>query len=359
MKMDNFWKNKTVLVTGHTGFKGSWLTLLLKSLDANVVGYALNPISKPNFFDNLGLSKFLKHDYRENILDLKKLKNVVKKTKPSIVFHLAAQSSVLVSYKKAKETIETNVLGTANFLESIKKVNSIKSAIIVTTDKVYLNLEKKKKFKESSRLGGHDIYSSSKAACEIITESYVKSFYSKGHCNIATVRSGNCIGGGDWTKDRIIKDCVESFINNKNLVIRSPNATRPWQHVLEPLCGYLKLAQKLYYDNRKKYSGSWNFGPNTKNNLKVKQIAVIGKKILGSKSKIIIKKKKFYESENLSLDSAKALKLLNWKTHLSDFQALKMTYDWFRIFYCNKGKKRDMIKFTFRQIELFKNKTNF
>ena len=145
MKKNNFWKNKTVMVTGHTGFKGSWLTLLLKSFDANVVGYALNPISKPNFFDNLGLSKFLKLDYRENILNLKKLKYVIKKTKPSVVFHLAAQSSVLVSYQEPKETIEVNVVGTANFLEAIKKVNSIKSAIIVTTDKVYLNLEKKKK----------------------------------------------------------------------------------------------------------------------------------------------------------------------------------------------------------------------
>ena len=358
MKKNYFWKNKTVMVTGHTGFKGSWLTLLLKSFDANVVGYALNPISKPNFFDNLGLSKFLKLDYRENILNLKKLKYVIKKTKPSVVFHLAAQSSVLVSYQKPKETIEVNVVGTANFLEAIKKVNSIKSAIIVTTDKVYLNLEKKNKFKENSRLGGYDIYSSSKAACEILTDSYVKSFYSKSGCNIATVRSGNCIGGGDWTKDRIIKDCVESFINNKDLTIRSPNATRPWQHVLEPLCGYLKLAEKLYYDNTKKYTGSWNFGPNKRNNLKVKEIALIGKKILSSRSRIIIKKKKFYESENLSLDSSKSLKFLHWKTHMSDEKALKMTFDWFKFFY-NKITRKNIIEFTFNQIKYFKKETNF
>ena len=152
---------------------------------------------------------------------------------------MAAQSSVLVSYKHPKNTIETNVLGTTNFLEAIKDVSSIKSAIVVTTDKVYLNLEKKRKFKENSRLGGFDIYSSSKAACEILSESYVQSFFSKSRCNVATVRSGNCIGGGDWTKDRIIKDCVEAFIKNRKLIIRSPNATRPWQHVLEPLCGCL------------------------------------------------------------------------------------------------------------------------
>tara|TARA_B100000700_G_C14888388_1_gene781507 strand:+ start:81 stop:1157 length:1077 start_codon:yes stop_codon:yes gene_type:complete len=358
MKKNNFWKNKTVLVTGHTGFKGSWLILLLKSLGANVVGYALNPISKPNFFDNLKLRRFLKKDHRENILDIKKLKNVIKKNKPSIAFHLAAQSSVLVSYKQPKNTIETNVLGTTNFLEAIKDVSSIKSAIVVTTDKVYLNLEKKRKFKENSRLGGFDIYSSSKAACEILSESYVQSFFSKSRCNVATVRSGNCIGGGDWTKDRIIKDCVEAFIKNRKLIIRSPNATRPWQHVLEPLSGYLKLAEKLFNDNGKRYVGSWNFGPNKKNNLKVKQIIFIGRKILNSRSKIVIQKKKFYESENLALDSAKALKLLKWKTHLSDMQALKLTFDWFKNFY-DKNTRKNIINFTFKQIENFKKITNF
>tara|TARA_B100000579_G_C22716958_1_gene797370 strand:+ start:36 stop:1115 length:1080 start_codon:yes stop_codon:yes gene_type:complete len=357
MSKKNFWKNKTVLITGHTGFKGSWLTLLLKNLGAEIIGYALDPISKPNFFDNLNLSKYLKKDYRENILNLKKLKNVMKRSKPSIVFHLAAQSSVLVSYKDSKQTVETNVLGTANFLESIKNVKSIKSAIIVTTDKVYLNLEKKQKFKESAKLGGYDIYSSSKAACEIITESYIKSFFQGTNCNLATVRSGNCIGGGDWTKDRIIKDCVESFLKNKNLILRSPNATRPWQHVLEPLSGYLKLSEKLYYDKSDKYSGAWNFGPNVKNNLKVKQIASIGKKIFHSKSKIVIKDKKYYESKNLSLDSSKSFKLLKWKTILSDAEALKMTFDWFLTYY-KKRKKINLVNFSLRQIELFKKKVN-
>ena len=358
MVKKNFWKNKTVLITGHTGFKGSWLTLLLKNLGAEIIGYALDPISKPNFFDNLNLTKYLKKDYRENILDFKKLEKVIKKNKPSIIFHLAAQSSVLVSYQKSKQTIETNILGTANILEAIKKVKSVKSVIIVTTDKVYLNLEKKNKFKESSRLGGHDIYSSSKAACEIITESYIKSFYQKSNCNIATVRSGNCIGGGDWTKDRIIKDCVVSFLNNKKLALRSPNATRPWQHVLEPLCGYLKLSEKLFFDKKGKYVGSWNFGPNTKYNLKVKDIAKLGKKILSSKSKIILENKKFYESKNLSLDSTKSFKYLGWKTSLSDLQALKMTFEWFGIYY-RKRKEVDLVQFSFQQINSFLKKIVF
>ena len=339
MKKNNFWKNKTVFITGHTGFKGSWLTLILSNLGARVFGYALNPISKPNFFDGAKLNQFLKKDYRGDIKDLKKLKTVIKKIKPSIVLHLAAQSSVLVSYKNPKDTIETNVIGTMNVLEAIRSCNSVKSALIVTTDKVYLNLEKKLKFKETDSLGGHDVYSGSKAACEILTQSYLKSFYSKNNdCKIATVRSGNCIGGGDWTKDRIIKDCVESFLFNKNLFIRSPNASRPWQHVIEPLFGYLKLAEKLYFDDKKKYVGSWNFGPNIKNNMKVIDVVKFGKKYLNSRSKIILTPQKHYESEHLSLDSSKAAKVLKWKTFLKSREALKLSFDWYRFYYDNKNK---------------------
>ena len=353
MKKKNFWKGKKVFITGHTGFKGSWLTLLLKSLGANVVGYALDPISKPNFFDDLKLSKYLDKDCRQDILNLNILKKEVKRAKPSIVFHLAAQSSVLVSYEKPKQTIETNVLGSSCFFEAIRDVKSIKSAIVVTTDKVYLNLENKKQFKENSTLGGFDVYSSSKAACEIITESYIKSFFSKNKCKKSTVRSGNCIGGGDWTKDRIIKDCVESFIKNKNLIIRSPDATRPWQHVLDPLCGYLKLAEKMYFDKNNKFVGAWNFGPNKNKNLKVKEIVKIGKTILNSKSRIIFKKKKFYESKNLSLNSSKSKKILKWKTEAKELDALNMTFEWYKNFY-NKKLRKNLIKLSFDQIKEFK-----
>ena len=355
----NFWRNKTVLVTGHTGFKGSWLTLILNSLGVKVIGYALNPISKPNFFDGARLTKFLKKDYRANILNLKKLKNVIKKEKPDLVFHLAAQSSVLVSYKEPVETVTTNVIGTINLLEAIRSCKSVKSAIIVTTDKVYLNLEKKIRFKETSPLGGHDIYSASKASCEILTESYIKSFYLKSNkCKISTVRSGNCIGGGDWTKDRIIKDSVESFLTNKKLIIRNPNASRPWQHVMEPLFGYLKLAEKLYFDKNKKFTGSWNFAPSKKNNLKVKNVAILGKKILQSKSPIYTTKQIYYESEHLSLDSTKSLKFLNWKTLLTAKKALELTFQWYKIYY-NKHLKDKIVKFTLKQIEDYKKRLNF
>ncbi len=200
-------------------------------------------------------------------------------------------------------------------LETIKSCRSIKSAIIVTTDKVYKNLEQKIRFRENSSLGGHDIYSGSKAACEILTQSYIKSFFSdKNNCKIATVRSGNCIGGGHWTKDRIMKDCAEALLFNKNITIRNPKASRPWQHVIEPLFGYLKLAEKLYFD--RKYIGTWNFGPNFRNNLEVCNVVNYGKKILKSKSKILIKKSKFYEARHLALDSSKSSKYLKWRAFI-------------------------------------------
>ena len=276
----------------------------------------------------------------------------MKSIKPDIIFHLALlKSSVLQSYKKSDETIFTNVIGTMNLLEVIKKIKSVKSAIIVTTDKVYLNLEKKKRFKENDNLGGYDVYSGSKASCEVLTHSYVNSFSKETSCNIATVRSGNCIGGGDWTKDRIIKDCAESFLFNKDLVIRSPNASRPWQHVLEPIFGYIKLAERLY--KNKKYVGSWNFGPNFKNNMKVIDVVKYGKKLLSSISKVKIIKKKFYESEHLSLDSSKSKKYLKWKTILSPKEALKLTFSWYQLFYKNK---KNIIDFSYDQINQYTKK---
>jgi CDP-glucose 4,6-dehydratase len=351
---NNFWKNKSIFVTGHTGFKGSWLTLILKSFNANVHGYALNPLTKPNFFDGLKLGSFLNNDFREDILDYKKLVKAMIKAKPDILFHLAAQSSVLESYNKPASTVSTNVVGTVNVLEAIKKVKSIKSVIIVTTDKVYQNLEEGIAFKEDSKLGGHDIYSSSKAACEILTQSYINSFFFNSKCNVATVRSGNCIGGGDWTKDRIIKDCAESFSKNKPLIIRNPNSTRPWQHVIEPLFGYLKLAKKLYLSNNKSFVGSWNFGPNRKN-LKVLDLANIGKKIFNSKSRIIISKKskKLYESKYLALNSRKAMNKLQWKIMLSNQLSLEFTFDWFKNYYKNKNKT-SLIDFSIKQIDEYK-----
>jgi CDP-glucose 4,6-dehydratase len=357
----NFWKNKKVLITGHTGFKGSWLTILLNYLGAKVAGYSLDPISHPNFFDNVGLKKLVQKDIRADILNKEKLSKLILNFKPTIVLHLAAQSSVLVSYKNDLETVKTNVVGTSNVLNILKNYQFIKSCIVVTTDKVYENFEKKIKFSENEPLGGYDIYSSSKAACEILTSSYIKSFFSgKKLCNVATVRSGNCIGGGDWTKDRIIKDCVEKFLNNKKLILRNPRATRPWQHVIEPLIGYLILAEKLYKDKKNQYVGSWNFGPNLKNNLSVLQVAQYAKKRLNSISKIKIKKSKLYESQNLSLDSKKAYNFLKWNNKLSDLESLNLTLDWYKKFYSLRNKEKFMmIDFSLKQIKDYLKKCNF
>ena len=358
---NSFWKNKKVFITGHTGFKGSWLVIILKYLGAKVSGYALNPISKPNFFGNLNLSKYLENDFRGDIKNFSNLNKAIKKCKPNIVFHLAAQSSVLVSYKNPDDTLKTNVIGTFNLLKAIQLNKSIISAIIVTTDKVYLNEDKKTNFDENSKLGGHDIYSSSKACCEIVTESFVKSFINKEKCRIATVRSGNCIGGGDWTEDRIVKDCVEAFIHKKNLSIRSPDATRPWQHVMEPICGYLKLAEKLLSKNGQKFTGSWNFGPSNVN-LSVLNLAKLGKKIFNSKSKIIINKKnknKKHEAKYLSLNSIKSLKVLKWKVYMKPEVALKYTFDWFKTFYANRKNKQKVINFTIDQFKDFQKKIRY
>ena len=353
----NFWKNKNVFITGHTGFKGGWLSVILHQLGCEISGYSLNPYGKNNFFNSTKIKKNFKNDFRKNLINFKELKKSIKKSNPEIIFHLAAQSSVIESFKNSKNTILSKVVGTTNILEAIKNNKRVKCVIIVTTDKVYKNLEKKIKFKENSSLGGQDIYSASKASCEILTESYLKSFYlSKGtKCNIATVRSGNCIGGGDWTKDRIVKDCAEAFLENKNLFIRIPNASRPWQHVMEPLFGYLKLAEKLYYDNKRKYIGSWNFGPNIKNNLKVLEVAKYGREILKSKSKILKTKQIFYESHHLSLDSSKAFKFLKWRTILNAKQALKLSFEWHKL-YNNKSLRHKIVNFTINQIKNYKKK---
>ena len=358
----SFWKNKKVFVTGHTGFKGSWLVLILKHLGAKVTGYALNPISKPNFFDDLKLSKFLERDLRKNINNFLELKKAIQKAKPTIVFHMAAQSSVLVSYKSPDDTVETNIIGTYNILKAIKSCKSVKSGIIVTTDKVYLNEDKKINFKENSVLGGYDYYSSTKACSDILTDSFRKSFLNSNKCRLATVRSGNCIGGGDWTDDRIVKDCVESFVHRKKLVIRSPNSTRPWQHVIEPLHGYLKLAEKLALKNGKKFNGSWNFGPNKKINLSVLNLAKLGKKIFNSKSKIIIDRKltkEKHEAQYLSINSNKAKTLLKWKLSMNAKQSLKLTFDWFKFFYKNKKNTTKILNLSLNQINDYQKKINF
>lgn len=353
----NFWNKKKILITGHTGFKGGWLSLILKSLNCDISGYALNPKGKYNFFNTVKIKKLFKYDIRKNITNYDSLNKSIIKVKPEIIFHLAAQSSVIESFKDSRNTILSNVIGTANLLDSIKNIKSVKCLIIITTDKVYQNYKIRKYFDENSLLGGDDVYSGSKACCEILSNSYSRSFFQKKNsCKIATVRAGNCFGGGDWTEDRIVKDCLENFYDNKTLLIRNPSATRPWQHVIEPLKGYLLLAEKLQSKKGKNFIGPWNFGPTLKQNMKVIDLAKIVKLKLKSKSKIIIRRKdkrfqnkKFnvFESKDLNINSSKAFKYLKWKPKLSISRAVSLTVEWYQAF----RNKSNLIKLTNKQIK--------
>ncbi len=355
-----FWKNKRVLVTGHTGFKGGWLSVFLKLLGCKVSGLALDPVGKNNFFKCTKIKKIFKNDLRQDICDKKKLKKAMMKIKPEIVFHLAAQSSVIESFKDPSNTVVTNVMGTASLLDELKFNKKIKSIIIVTTDKVYQNYKTKKYFDENSILGGDDVYSGSKASCEIITNSFRESFYKNSQCNIATVRAGNCFGGGDWTQDRIVKDSLENFYKNKELILRKPDATRPWQHVIEPIFGYVLLAQRLSSKKGKKFAKAWNFGPSSRQNMKVAELVNLFKRELKSKSKIIINRnfKKInnkihiFESKDLSINSNKVFKALNWKPKMSVKKAVIITVEWYLAF----TKKKDLLAITRNQILSYLNK---
>ena len=359
LKINNqFWKNKKVLVTGHTGFKGGWLCMFLNNLGSKISGYALNPVGKNNFFDATNLKKILINDFRKNINNLKELDKAIKKIKPEVIFHLAAQSSVIESFKNPHITVTSNIIGTANVMEVSKKYSFIKSVVIITTDKVYQNYKEQKYFNETSQLGGNDVYSGSKACCELLVHSYRKSFFQNSKCNIATVRAGNCFGGGDWTPDRIVKDILENFYKNNNLILRNPDATRPWQHVLEPLMGYLKLAEKLYSKDGKQFCEPWNFGPSLKQNMKVISLVKIFKSKMKTKSKILINKndKRFhneriniFESKNLNINSKKISHKLKWKPRLSIEKSIDLTVDWYKSF----KTKKNVFDLTNKQIRFY------
>ena len=355
-ELKNFYQNKKVLITGHTGFKGSWLTQILLNWEAQISGIALKPNTNPSLFKILKLEKQI-NNYYCDIRDFKKIAEIIKKEKPEIVFHLAAQPLVRDSYDDPLYTFETNIMGTANLLQAIKEVKTVKSAVIITTDKVYENIELDRPFKETDKLGGYDPYSASKAAAEIIISSYLKSFfnpndYRKKHQTlIASVRAGNVIGGGDWQKDRLVPDIIKSvFEKREKVIIRNPKAIRPWQYVLEPLLGYLLLAKKLY-EGKKDFSGAWNFGPNNKNYLTVEELVKTTLGLLGQGAYEIHKDFTKHEAQLLKLNSGKAKKLLNWQAKLDIKTILKLTCDWYQAFY----EKQDIIKLTNQQINNFFN----
>jgi len=306
----SFWKKRKVLVTGHTGFKGSWLSIWLDSLGAEVFGYSLDPPTEPSLYKEAKLYNFVQSTL-SNINDLDQLETCFLNFKPEIVFHLAAQPLVRDSYESPIETYNTNVIGTLNVLEAARKTKTIKSIIIVTTDKCYENFGLNKAYEETDPMGGFDPYSSSKACVEILTKSYSQSFFDTKKIGIATVRAGNVIGGGDWAKDRLIPDVIRSFDANQTLKIRYPNSIRPWQHVLEPLYGYLILAENLYI-SPEKYSGAWNFGPNNSDAINVELIVKKLSKYWENPIWMIDKSDNPHESSFLRLDIKKAKSRLKW-----------------------------------------------
>lgn len=329
MEFLDFYKNKKVLVTGHTGFKGGWLTIWLQKLGAKVVGYSLDPIYDEGIYLSSGIQDYIV-DYRDDIRDLKKLNDIFDNEKPEIVFHLAAQPLVLDSYLNPAETFEINVQGTVNVLEAIRKSETVKSAVIITTDKCYENKEWVWGYRENDPLGGHDPYSASKGAAEIVISSYNNSFFKHNSTvGIASARAGNVIGGGDWSKNRLIPDIIKSIKNNKPIEIRSPLSTRPWQHVLEPLSGYLLLGYKLWH-NPEVFSGPWNFGPYSQEFYTVG--LVVDKIINFTKSSNwidISDKSKLHEANLLMLDISKAIQKLNWKPILNLEESIELTLNWY------------------------------
>jgi len=330
MVISEFYKNKRILITGDTGFKGSWLALWLNSLGAKVYGYALPAEIGNAHFNLLNLPNDITH-IDGNLLDFDKLNQTFQDVQPKIVFHLAAQALVRLSYDKPQLTFETNVTGSVNILEAVRKTNSVKSLIYVTSDKCYKNKEWIWGYRENDELGGHDPYSASKAAAEIVFSSYRDSFFSKNkNIGVASVRAGNVIGGGDWALDRIIPDCIRSIMNKKEIEIRNPNATRPWQHVLEPLSGYMLLAKKLYEDPTQ-FSGSWNFGPTIESIKTVKELTEKTIGIFGKGSVIIGNTdKQKHEAGLLHLNCDKSNHQLAWNPVWNFEQTVKATIEWYK-----------------------------
>jgi len=345
----NIFKNKKVLITGHTGFKGSWLTAIFLKLNAKVIGISIDQ-KKHSHFNYLKLQKRIKH-YNADICNYKKIEKIINSNRPDFIFHLAAQSLVKRSLKNPIFTWKTNVIGTINIIEIVRKIENIKKnkciLVIITSDKCYKNLEKKSGYKENDILGGDDPYSASKASAEIAINSEINSFVKTSpSIRIASARAGNVIGGGDWSENRIIPDIFRSIKSKRKLLIRNPRSTRPWQHVLEPLCGYIKLAYAL--KNDKKFHGeSFNFGPsNFSNKTVLNLVKEISSDFANFKWKILKRKKTFKETGILRLNSFKAKKYLKWQTKLSFKETMRLTSEWYRSFF-NEGKK---IK-TFEQIE--------
>ena len=347
----SFFNNKTVIITGHTGFKGSWLSLWLTLLGAKVIGISKDIPTNPSVFQALKLRKKIVN-IKLNLKDLEKLKKVFKKYKPNYVFHLAAQALVKKSYIEPVDTFQSNTIGTLNVLESIRNLKGNCIAVLITSDKSYKNIETKRGYIEEDHLGGIDPYSSSKASAELIIQSYINSFF-KTKSNkklIAVARAGNVIGGGDWSEDRLIPDCIKAWSKNQIVIIRNPKSTRPWQHVFEALRGYLILAINLK-KNTNLHGQVFNFGPKNSQNKTVIELIYQARKSWNNiKHKVIKFKTTDYESRLLKLNSSKAKKFLNWEAKLKFSKTVKMVIDWYKYYYF---KRKDLYKFSANQLKRY------
>ncbi len=351
MKIDDKFKGKRVIVTGHTGFKGSWLVAWLKIMGAQVTGIGLDPYTKPSNFEASSIGTNIS-DLRHDIKDQDGLSNIFEDTNPDFVFHLAAQALVRKSYTDPTETWQTNVIGTLNVLEALRKLKNPCTAVLITSDKCYDNVEWVWGYRENDALGGPDPYSASKGAAELLIKSYVKSYFPKENTNIriASARAGNVIGGGDWSIDRIVPDCVKAWSKSEVVELRNPHATRPWQHVLEPLSGYISLASQLS-ENMNLHGEAFNFGPKSQQNKSVLELVVSMQKTWNKVKyeDISDKIKGPYESGLLKLNCDKALHLLGWNAIMDFNQTVEFTSEWYKSYYSGK----EMELFTTNQINQY------
>ena len=326
--LSDFWGGKSVFLTGHTGFKGSWLLLWLHQLGARVSGYSLNPATQPALFEQARLSELLHRDHRSDLANLEALRRALRDSQAEIVFHLAAQPLVRESYVDPVGTFATNVLGTAHLLEAVRGLDTVRAVVVITTDKVYHNQEWVYPYRETDALGGHDPYSASKAAAELITASYRSSFLQAQGVRVASARAGNVIGGGDWSADRLVPDCLRAFAAGDPVRLRFPQAVRPWQHVLEPLAGYLCLAERLWAGPG--FESAWNFGP--EEHATVGEVAQRLGALWGEGARVELEGdvSRPHEAGLLRLDVSRARAELGWRPRWSLEQALQATVDWQR-----------------------------
>lgn len=329
-EMVDFWRDKHVLLTGHTGFKGSWLALWLQKLGANVTGVALSPNTLPNLFELAQVAHGMS-SYFCDIRDEMALARIVRDSQPEIVFHLAAQPLVRASYREPLATFASNIMGTAHLLDALRELDSVRVAVMVTTDKVYRNLEQPWPYREEDALGGHDPYSASKAASELVIDSYRDAFLKEQGVAIASARAGNVIGGGDWSQDRLIPDAVRAWQSGQLLEIRRPQAIRPWQHVLEPLHGYMRLAEQLW--QRPELAGAYNFGPHSHEAATVRQVVELAQQAYGAEQAVVRYgdgSEGPHEAGWLALETAKARSLLSVQPYWSLTESVTRTINWYR-----------------------------